>query len=277
MSDAAEEITDDITDDVTFEWPENWQQEIAGDDEKQLQHLSKYKTPADIWTKARALEQKLSSGEYKQNTPFPTEGSDEDKAAWRKEQGLPDTATGYELVREIGDDEKDTVNAFMEYAYERNMSPQNVNDMLDYFYTRKEQDDELAAEGDATAQQNTDDALRAEWGNDYRGNINRVDNLIATAPAEVAEILLDARLPNGDKLRANPDAMRFLLDMATLMDPITTVTDSKGTGKLTAVQDELDSIREVMRTDRAKYNRDERMQQRYRELIAAEQKLTPQK
>lgn len=275
MSEAAEEIVEEGTE-SSFEWPEGWQEQIAGEDEKELGQLQRYKSPADIWTKARALEQKLSSGEYKQDLPFPSDGTDEEKTQWRVDHGLPEEPGKYELTREVEADEKETIDGFLNYAYENNLSQQHVNAMVDYFYSRAEEQAELVEQGDREAQDKAEDALRAEWGNDYRGNINRIDNLIATAPSEVSEMLLDARLSDGTKLRANPDAMKFLLDMAANMDPITTVTDAKGSGKLTAVQDELDSIKEVMRTDRKKYDRDERMQQRYRELLNAEMKLKPQ-
>lgn len=276
MSDAAENLEDDGGGEE-FAWPDGWQEQIAGDDEKQLAHLSKYKSPEDIWVKARSLEQKLSSGEYKQTTPFPTDGSDEEKAAWRQEQGLPSEAGKYELSREISeDDDKEAIDAFLGYAFEKNLNPQHVNDMVDYFYSRAEEQATNLAEGDQMQQQVTDDALRVEWGTDYRGNINRIDNLIATAPADVAEILLEARLPNGNLLKADADAMRFLFDMAKLADPVTTVTDAKGSGQLSAIEDEIDAIKKVMREDRKSYNNDAKMQARYRQLLEAQQKLQPQ-
>jgi hypothetical protein len=150
----------------------------------------------------------------------------------------------------------------------------DVNAMVDYFYDVAEKQGELVETGDREQQELADDALRSEWGGDYRGNINRIDNLIATAPAEVSEILLDARLSDGTKLRSSPEAMKFLLDMAVNADPITTVV-GKGGDKLTAVEDELDEIKTMMREDRAKYNNSPKVQARYRELLEAQSKLAP--
>jgi hypothetical protein len=185
MAEAAEEI-EEVAEE--FEWPEGWQAQIAGDDDKALTQLTRYKTPADIWTKARALESRITSGELKESSPFPTEGSDEDKAAWRQAQGLPESYDKYEIGRELEtDEEKAAINGFLEYAHGQNMTPDNVKAMVDYFYTRQDSLEADRAEGDTLAQQETDDKLRAEWGADYRANINRIDNLIATAPAEVKE------------------------------------------------------------------------------------------
>ncbi len=276
-----EEITEEITED--FEWPDAWRDEIikAGkyDEEaaeKALAQLGRYKSPAEIWNKARALEAKVTSGELKDNTPFPTDGTDEEKGAWYTTNGIPLTPDKYELSREIEDEEKDVINGFLEYAHGMQMNPAHVNGMLDYFYQRSEEQAKSLDEGGSNAQELADDALRSEWDKEYRGNINRIDNLMATAPGDLKETLLDARLPDGTKLRSNPEAMKFLLDMANFADPVTTVIGGKGGDQLSSVQDEIDEIKELMRTDRKKYDRDEKIQQRYRELLAAQAKLQPQ-
>ena len=276
MADAAEEITEETQTDNEFSWPDGWQQQIAGDDEKALAQLSRYKTPADVWNKARALEQRITSGELKDNAPFPVDGSDEDKTAWRKAQGLPESPDKYEIGRELeSDEEKAAIGSFLEYAHNKNLTPQNVQDMIQYFYDRQDAIEADRAEGDSLTQQEADDKLRAEWGADYRANINRIDNLIATAPAEVKEDLLSARLPDGTPLKANPDVMAFLFDLANLVEPVTTVV-GQGGDKLAAVQDEIDEIKQMMKTDRAKYNNSPKIQERYRKLLLAQRKMSSQ-
>jgi hypothetical protein len=44
---------------------------------------------------------------------------------------------------------------------------------------------------------------------------------------------------------------------------------------MSSIQDELDQIKDVMKTDRKKYNADEKMQARYRELLAAQERMGP--
>ena len=41
------------------------------------------------------------------------------------------------------------------------------------------------------------------------------------------------------------------------------------------VDDEISTIEKTMRTNRSEYNRDEKMQARYRELLGAREKLKP--
>jgi hypothetical protein len=278
MSDDDQTTDDQTTDDQTTTtdtpwFSEDWRQQIAGDDEKALAQLGRYKTPVDVWNKARALEQRLSSGELKDTAPFPADGSDEAKAAWRAEHGVPDAPDKYDLKAELGDDEKKALAGFFEYAHANNYDSKVVNDMLNYFMEEGTRADESAAAADAEMASITDDALRSEWGGDYRGHLNRIDALIDTFPEGAGETLMNARLADGSLLRNNKNAMNFLLDAALAINPATTITgDGKG-GTIDSVQDELAQIRDVMKTNRAKYNGDQAMQERYRTLLAAETKL----
>ena len=51
-----------------------------------------------------------------------------------------------------------------------------------------------------------------------------------------------------------------------------TITPSGDVGTIDSVQDEIAEIKQVMKTDRKKYDGDERMQERYRELLSALEK-----
>ncbi len=262
-------------------WPEDWRQRIAGDDEKALEQLGRYQSPVDVWTKARALEQKMSSGEYKQDIPFPEKGTDEEKADWLSQRGIPETSDKYELTREVEQSELEQLKPFLDFAHSNRFTPDQVNTMVDYFYSKYETDRDSLTEGDKIAQTDADDKLRVEWGDDYRGNINRVESLIDTVPAlnvegeKVPVALLDARLPDGTKLRSSPEVMQFLLRSALAINPATTVVPTGG-DQAGSIVDEIEKIRETMRTDRQKYNKDERMQKRYTELLTALQQTDPQ-
>jgi len=277
MSETAEvmeeelEISEETSEENTTVWPDSWREQIAGDDEKELKQLGRYKNPADIWTKARALEQKLSSGEYKQVTPFPDKGSDEEKAEWRKSNGLPDDPAKYDLGRTIEDEDKEVLNGFLDFAHTKNMPQSNVQAMVEWFYTKRDQDIEATTEADKALHAEMEDKLRAEWGGDYRGYMNRIESLVDTAPEEIKESFMDARLPDGSKIRDNTAAMQFLLDLALTANPVVTLVPGAADQE-SAIQDEIDQIKEVMKTDRKKYNNDTKMQERYRTLLGALEK-----
>jgi hypothetical protein len=68
-----------------FDWPDDWRDRFAGEDKTFRRQLERYASPTDLARKARSLERKLSSGEYRRD--LPANASDEDKAAWRAERG----------------------------------------------------------------------------------------------------------------------------------------------------------------------------------------------
>lgn len=272
MSATAEEVEGEV-EASEFAWPEDWRQRIAGEDEKELAHIGKYATPADIWTKTRALEQRLSSGEFKQVSPYPEKGTADEQAQWRESNKIPPTYDKYELKREVAKEEKPVIDSFLEFAHGKNMSADNVNAMVDYFYDKYERDDEQQGLRDKELRTITEDELRVEWGNEYRTNLNKVESLVEMAGEDVKDILLDARLPNGALLRSNPAAMRFLLNAALIYNPTTTVVPQGG-DMMSSIQDEIDTMKGKMNTK--EYQQPgSKMRKRYRELIAERDKLSP--
>ncbi len=273
MAEAAEDIIEETTDEVTPEnpWPEDWRQRIVGEDEKELSHIGKYATPKDIWTKARSLEQQLSSGEYKRMVPYPEKGTDDEKTKWLKDNGIPDSPKGYELGREIDDDDREPIEGFLEYAHQNRMPPETVNAMVDYFFDRYEKDQEALAEGDKASIESTEDELRTEWGNEYRTNMNKIEGLVSMASKDAGDIL-SARLPDGSMVRGNAGARKFLLQAAMAVNPTTTVVVGGG-DELSAIEDRMEEIKGKMNTQeykkpgsklRAEYMKLVEMQQRYK-------------
>jgi len=252
-------------------FPEDWRQQIAGDDEKALGQLGRYKTPADIWTKARALEQRITSGELKEVSVFPGEGTDEEKGAWRELNNVPEAADKYTLTRELDDTAKAQLEGFFGHAHANNFNNDAVNSMLDYFYQKLEADDDAVDAADKDRGQATEDALRAEWGKEYRGHMNRIEGLIDLVGEGAGNALQEARMPDGSMLKDNAAVQQFLLDMALTYNPAGTLTPGGGGSIIDGIEDELATIRKTMKTDRKTYNADAKMQARYRELLTAQE------
>ena len=269
MAGEAEVIEEEVIEEVVDIWPTDWRNQIAGKDEKSLKQLERYATPADVWTKARSLESQITDGTLKREVPFPDEGSDDDKAKWRTDHGLPASFDKYELERKIDDAEKTSIDGFLEWAYGKNMTPTQVNSMVDYFYTKRDLDMDTGDASDKESLTKTEDALRVEWGGEYRAHMNRIEALVGLVPGENKEEFLNARMPDGTQLRGNPEVMKFLLSAALAISPATIVPPAGG-DVMSAIEDEITAIKEVMKKDRKKYNDDEKMQARYRELLAAQ-------
>lgn len=267
---AEEEVVEEGNEESPW-YAEDWRQQIAGDDDKQLTQLGRYKTPADVWNKARALEQRITSGELKDTSPFPADGSDEDKAAWRTANGVPEAPDKYELKAELDDDAKATLDGFLKHAHANNYNTDMVNGMVDYFISKYEGDVNSSAEADSVRKAATEDALRAEWGGDFRGHMNRIDGLLDMVPEGKGSEVLEARMADGTMLRDSPEAMNFLLEAALSINPATTLTPSGDMGTIDSIEDEIASIKEKMPTK--EYINSPKMQERYRTLLGAQAKL----
>lgn len=262
-------------------WPATWRQQIAGTDEKGLKQLERYASPADIWNKARALEQKISSGEYKSATPYPDKGTPEQQAEWRKLNGVPEAPDKYDLNLGdgvvIGEADKPIVDEFLKAMHAANMPNGLAKPAIQWYLDFAEKQAEALYENDQKAKTDFEDALRPEWGNEYRANIQSINNMLAMAPNGLAERLLNARMADGTPFGSDPDTMRWLVSLSREINPIPSLTGMGQDQSLTKVEDRIKDIENTMRTDRAKYNKDEKMQEEYRQLLDFRQRNTGKK
>ena len=260
-------------------WPEDWRKQLAGEDEKTLKQLGRYASPKDIWEKARALEQRLSSGELK--STLPKDAKPEEVAQWRKENGIPETPDKYELKLDgnlvIGEEDKPMVDEFLKAAHANNMTPTQAKAAVQSYFEIQAKNAEARVAKDDTERLATLDALNAEWGNGFRTNINMVGGVLSRFPASVQDAIKNARLPDGTALFNNPDVLRGFVAMALEINPAGTLVPS-GTGDVAkGINEQIAEIEKIMKTDRKSYNKDEKMQANYRELIGAREKLNERK
>lgn len=250
-------------------WPEKWRDELAGGDDKALKQLERYGSPADVWKKARALEQRVTSGELRASVPFPEKGTDEEKNAWRKEQGVPEAPEKYELKLPegfvIGEADKPLVDDFLKSAHAANMKPGDVNQAVNWFFQNR--DKQLAAEKDAQAkiEKETEDDLRGEWGTDYRKHEALIDGLLAETMADE-----DLRNDLASARKLNPALAKWMLGVAMQLNPAGTVVPG---GSQQAANTRLAEIRNILKTDKARYDADPNMRKEFEALVAQEARL----
>ena len=273
MAEEELEVTDTTeTDEGSAEWyAEDWRQRMAGDDEKALNQLGRYKTPADVWNKARALEQRITSGELKDTSPFPSEGTEDEKVAWRAANNVPEAYDKYDLKQDLDDDGRAVLEGFLQHAHANNYSTDMVSGMVDYFISKYEGDVNKATEADGERKKATEDALRAEWAGDYRGHMNRIEGLLDMVGEGKGTDVLEARMADGTMLRDSPEAMNFLLEAAIAINPATTLTPSGDMGSIDSIEDEMSDIKGKMGTKA--YINNPKLQERYRTLLDAKMKM----
>ncbi len=253
------------------DWAPDWRLKAAGGDEKVAKSFERFASPKALADSYRALNQRLSSGELR--SQLPKDAKPEDVAKWRTENGIPETADAYAMPEGlvVGEDDKAGVNEFLSAMHGANATPAQVQAGIGAYYKIKEQAIAAMGEADIAHRDEVQDALRAEWGNEYRGNVNSITAFLDSAPKGVKNKLLSARMPDGRAVANDPDMMRALITWAREINPVGTVVPSGG-DQTGAIETEIDKIRQVMRTDRKAYDKDEKMQERFRQLLEARDK-----
>ena len=258
----------------------DWRDKFAGEDEKFRKRLDRFPDEGAFVKSYRALETKLSSGEYKRQ--LPQDAKPEDIAAWRKEAGLPEKPEGYveklELPKGLvlGESDKPIVAEFAQAALEGNVEPGAFNKMVAQYYAI--QDKQKAAQEDADAQykQTAEDALRGVWeGADYRRNITAVNNMLAGWPEDLRTSILAGRGPDGRKLGDNPNFIRKMAELALEINPGTTlVPGGSDIGK--GIETRLGEMNKLIGDRGSDYYRGPNaaaLQSEYRDLLTAQARI----
>ena len=267
-------------------WPDDWRERMVSHvaDEairtKELKQLQRYGSPEEVHKKARSLEQRLSSGELK--TALPKDASPEMLASWRKENGIPEMPTGYDLDLGQGvkfsPTDKPAVDEFLKKAHETNQTPEQVKASLKAFHGYIELQKAEQFTKDTTIRQESEEILREDWGPEFKRNVNLINNLVASnGDPEFVENFWNARLADGTPIGSSPAMLKMLLNLALVDNPAGTVVPNGGGNIQQSIDTEIASIETAMRKDRNAYNKDEKMQARYRDLLEAREKLQNRK
>lgn len=255
-------------------WREDWRTQIAGTDEAIAKRLSRYSSPKDVANALLSVQNRISSGELR--SALPKNATEDQVKAWRQENGIPDAPDKYELKLAdglvVGEDDKPLIDNLLKSMHKVNAPAGIASEVVNFYYQTKEAEEAKRQQADADAARAASDALHAEWGAEFRPNMNMIDGLLDTAPAGVKDLIKFGRLSDGTPIMANPDAIRWLNNMAREINPVTTVVPNAGANVSGAIEDEIAKIEKTMRTDRKAYNADEKMQARYRDLLNARER-----
>lgn len=217
-----------------------------------------------------AAQNRIASGEL---APVLGKNPTADQLAeYRAARGIPETADKYDLGKDVKveEAERPLLSKLFESAHGTNQTPDQVKAT---FNTWREVQ-RLAAEDrhqkDEDGKASTEDALRTEWGPDFRKNLNLINGLLdGTTSQAMKDTILDARLPDGTKFGNSPDVMRLLVSLALVQNP-TGIVVPGGSGDIgKGIQEELAKITKARNESRDAYNKDDKMQARERDLIAA--------
>ena len=259
----------------TYAWTDGWREQLAAGDEKAATRLQRFDSPEAIWRSYRAMEQRVSSGELK--SVLPKDAKPEEVTKWRQENGIPESPEKYDLKFDdglvIGADDKPIIDTFLKVAHEKNYNNDQVKDAIKWYYGEVERQTQERETADQEASKQSQDVLRGKWGNDDRPNMNRVHALLDTAP--LAKDAFAESWP-GTPIGSSVPMLEYLAFLSRQLNPVGTVVPGAGANIGSAIADEIAKIEKVMKDDRKAYNKDEPMQARYRELLAAKERMGEQ-
>lgn len=251
------------------DWPADWRQKLAGEDKSFLATLERYGSPTDLANKIREQDKLIAQGKHKSG--LAKDATPEQLAAYRKENGIPETADKYDLKLAdglvIGEADKPIVDNLLKNMHAMNLNNDQVKSLMGAYYQQEkeflqERDNQIA---DKKTQQ--DDQLHKDWGQEYRQNLNIVGTLNKTWSQETRNALAGAVDSEGFPLLNNPAFLKDLAVMARTINPIDTVVGSHSGNQMSSVVDELKKISDFRKKDRNAYFKDEGMQKRERELL----------
>ena len=255
----------------------------AFDEGKLLGRLQRYGSFDAALDALIGVQNKISAGELKALQTFPAKGTEEQQAAWRKSQGLPEKPDGYEIKLPdgvaLGEQDQPFVDSFKAVAHGAHMTPGQVNAAVAWYLNTVQEQEAARHEADLEVRDRVEDELRAEWAGDYRKNKALIETFLDQGGAGVKEAFLNARLADGTPLASDPSVLRFLVDRAReVIDAATVVPPGDAASMGKSIEDEIRQIAAWMGAPRGseeykKYWGDQRVQERYRQLVAARDKI----
>lgn len=254
------------TDPAKGYWPDDWLAKVSKGDEKISKQLGRYQSPEALAEAHIALRKRMDSGEFK--TALPKDAKPEELAAWRKDNGIPETPDKYDLKDlKIDATDKPLVDGFVKRAHELNMAPEHVKATLEYRAQERARLADERATKDEDQRVKTLDTLNQEWGGSFRRNVNLVNGMLDRFPADVKDALKSARMPDGTAIFNDPSVLKGFVAMALEANPAGVIVPAGGGEPGKVALDEYKDLQKFMAEDRNGYNKSPEKQARMRELI----------
>lgn len=269
---------------VVADWPADWREKLAGDDKGFLNQLKRYNSPLDVGQWLRTTAQKIAAGELKPAASGPPkDATPEQLTAWRKEQNLPVEAGAYVSGLKLkdgvvpGEADKPLLEAVGNMALGRGYTQDQVNDFVGVYYDlqdsllkqRKEFDGDFAVQSTV--------ALQQELGNDFKPTMNALRTLwVEQGTPEVQNTILTARTADGRVIGDIPDVVKFLGKIGRELNPAAAILPSGHAANLQSIANrktEIEGMMYVNGKQNPAYYGNEAIQQEYRDLISAEERM----
>lgn len=202
--------------------PAAWRAALAGDDADFAKELERYADPK-AYAKAFKDTQTALRNRTEGMIKLPgADASDEDKQAFAKALGIPDSHDKYARVKppeglELADADKAFIDSKLKALHEAGgfAAHPEVVKMFEGFYYEAMQ--ESAAQMRAAAElkrAETKKALEKDWGPDFKVNMGLAEEALRTFGGKEAEGLLEMQFADGTLLGDHPAIIKLLTNAA---------------------------------------------------------------
>jgi hypothetical protein len=245
---------------------------------KRLETLKRFNTPADAARKIREQEKFIHAGQHKK--PLAKNATPEQIAAWRTENGIPDAPDKYDhglKLDELAPMSAKFITVMTAKAHAANASSEAVKAIASAI---PEFEQAMAAEVEArnsTAKSEGIETLRAEWGAEYKPNVDGVMSWINSLDSAVSEALINSRDADGVQLLNNPNVMRAFARHSRELGYVGATVVPSGGDLSKGIDDELDSLKKEMGKDIEAWRKNSKGQARYMELMESKQRMSARK
>ena len=196
------------------------------------------------------------------------DATDEQIKEFREYLGIPEKPDGYNLEGfNIKDQDKGFLEKYLAKAHATHQTNDQVRAGIQTYVDIAAEVNAGLHERDSKVAQEASDELHKEWGDDYRRNINLINSMLDGAGQDVKASLFKGRLQDGTPIGSSPAILRWLLGLELQRNPARVITPNSGERMGETVSDEIAKIEKTMRENRKAYDKDEKMQSRYRELL----------
>lgn len=233
---------------------------IAGDDPDLARLLKRYTSFKTLAQALKNAQTTISAGKLKgavSDEPMPDAETDPDGAKeWRKARGVPPDPTGYvlpdEVTKRLVDEDKPVLANFTEFAHAKNARPDVVSIAAEWYVSQAEAMAAAETNADKTAGGEAEESLRADWGREYKGNINVAHRFISSIPGLGTDFAV-ARGPDGRRLVDKPEFVTWAAEQGRALFGDSDFANDEGEARHVNRRAEIEKIRD---TDFDRYERE---------------------
>lgn len=263
-------------------FPDDWREQLAGGDAKFLATLKRHASPAAFAKAYRELQTKMAT--TRPNIKPGDDASEDEKAVWRTQQGIPDKPEEYEKGWKapegfiLSDGDKELMKGFAASVHAKDWTQQHFNDAMGWYVKHMADQQAARQDMDLDHQAEAMRELRAELGPaDFKRGIASIDALRQHEGEEglLNTILDNARMPDGRKLGDMPGVVKMLMNWANEIDPQARIAPADGSLSGKNIETRIAEIDAIQADPKRanEYWKNPKMQEEYGRLLAARDKL----